>query len=115
MENARGQKVSVSIQVKDGVFTASGKSYNFYGFRRAYVEGSDNPLQVLAEREKLLPPLKKNDTVNLDLLQSDGHRTKPPARLTEASLVRVLEQKGIGRPSTYASIIDTILGRELCL
>ena len=111
MENARGQKVSVSIQVKQGIFTASGKSYSFYGFRRAYVEGSDNPLQVLAEREKLLPPLKKHGIVNLISIQADGHRTKPPARLTEASLVRVLEQKGIGRPSTYASIIDTILGR----
>lgn len=111
MKNATGNKVRVVLSVGAAEFSASGKSYGFYGFRRAYVEGSDNPQQQLSEREKILPPLKINEQVEIDSLSSTGHQTKPPARLTEATLVRTLEQKGIGRPSTYASIIDTILGR----
>ncbi|MFN0206860.1 MAG: type I DNA topoisomerase [Planctomycetota bacterium] len=92
-------------------FTASGKTIEFPGFLRAYVEGSDNPDEALADREELLPPLARGESLKCEELTSESHTTQPPARLTEASLVKELEARGIGRPSTYASIIETILDR----
>jgi DNA topoisomerase-1 len=83
----------------------------FPGFLRAYVEGSDDPEAALEDKEVLLPPLKVKDQVRIQAINPESHETKPPARFTEASLVQILEKEGIGRPSTYASIIDTILDR----
>jgi DNA topoisomerase-1 len=78
---------------------------------RAYVEGSDDPDAALEDKEVLLPEMKQGDSLSLEELNALTHTTKPPARFTEASIVQQLEKEGIGRPSTYASIIDTILDR----
>ncbi|MBE0568350.1 MAG: type I DNA topoisomerase [Deltaproteobacteria bacterium] len=103
------------------VFTASGKVILFPGYLRAYVEGSDDPAAELGDRETLLPACGKGDRVFppgddaalslLDLV-AKSHETTPPPRYTDASLVKRLEDEGIGRPSTYASIIKTILERR---
>src|SRR5690606_20360405 len=78
-------------------------------FLRAYVEGSDDPGAELENRERPLPPLKEGQVVKVDELCPSGHETQPPARYTEASLVRRLEELGVGRPSSYASSMGTIL------
>jgi DNA topoisomerase-1 len=93
-------------------FSSSGKTIKFAGFLRAYVEGSDDPESALEDQEKLLPPVQKGQEVVLDELKALEHHTKPPARYTEASLVKALEERGIGRPSTYATILRTIVDRE---
>jgi DNA topoisomerase-1 len=102
------------------VFTASGKVIRFPGYLRAYVEGSDDPAADLGDRETLLPACKTGDRVSLPGddaalslmdLSPKSHETTPPARYTDASLVKRLEDDGIGRPSTYASILKTILER----
>jgi DNA topoisomerase I len=93
-------------------FRATGRTTLFPGFFRAYVEGSDDPDATLDAQEQPLPPLARGDAIDLRELAPAGHETRPPARYTEASLVKLLEQEGIGRPSTYASIIDTILRRQ---
>jgi DNA topoisomerase-1 len=96
------------------VFTASGKAVQFAGYLRAYVEGSDDPAAELGDQETILPKLTVGDLVSadaaltLEALDVKGHETSPPARYTDASLVKRLEEDGIGRPSTYASIISTI-------
>jgi len=90
---------------------ASGRQVLFPGFFRAYVEGSDDPEAALDDRDQPLPALAEGDLLTAEHLEASGHETKPPARITEASLVKILEQEGIGRPSTYASIIDTIVQR----
>lgn len=92
-------------------FHASGKSIRFAGFLRAYVEGSDDPDAELDGREKILPVVEVGEVLDLKELTAESHTTKPPARFTEASLVKRLEEEGIGRPSTYASIISTIQDR----
>jgi len=98
----------------DAVFAASGKAVQFPGFLRAYVEGSDDPAAELGDQETVLPKLSVGDQVTADgplalgSLDAKGHETSPPARYTDASLVKRLEEDGIGRPSTYASIISTI-------
>ena len=92
-------------------FRASGKKILFPGFFRAYVEGSDDPAADLEDQEKTLPKLQKGDALKAEAIEALSHETKPPARYTEASLVKQLEKEGVGRPSTYASIIDTILNR----
>jgi len=98
----------------EGVFSASGKAVQFPGFLRAYVEGSDDPAAELGDQETVLPKLNVGDQVTADgplalaSLDAKGHETSPPARYTDASLVKRLEEDGIGRPSTYASIISTI-------
>jgi DNA topoisomerase-1 len=96
---------------QDAVFSASGKTVEFAGFLRAYVEGSDDPRQLETDQEILLPPLDQGEACDPLAVQSKYHETSPPARYTEASLVKKLEAEGIGRPSTYASILDTILRR----
>ncbi len=93
------------------LFGASGKVITFPGFLRAYVEGADDPEAELDSTEVRLPPLEVGDLVDLEGLTADSHNTSPPARYTEASLVKALEEMGVGRPSTYASIIGTILDR----
>lgn len=111
MVDARQKQVSAKIQVGDALFGASGMTIEFPGFLRAYVEGSDDPEADLAEREVRLPALKVKDAVKVAKLDPTSHETKPPARYTEASLVQTMEKEGIGRPSTYASVIGTIIDR----
>ncbi|MFO1066142.1 MAG: type I DNA topoisomerase [Pirellulales bacterium] len=112
MADARKRRVTVSIEADGAVFQASGTSIEFEGFLRAYVEGSDDPDAELAQQEVLLPTMEQGDALDLKALDAKSHTTQPPARYTEASLTRTLEERGIGRPSTYASIIDTIQHRE---
>jgi DNA topoisomerase-1 len=111
MVDARQKQVSVKIQVGEAVFAASGMTIEFPGFLRAYVEGSDDPEADLQEREVRLPPLQAKESLTCASLEPTEHETKPPARYTEASLVATLEKEGIGRPSTYASIMGTIVDR----
>lgn len=111
MVDARQKQVSVKIKAGDALFGASGMTIEFPGFLRAYVEGSDDPEADLAEREVRLPSLKVKDDVKNLKLEETSHETKPPARYTEASLVQTMEKEGIGRPSTYASVIGTIIDR----
>ncbi len=92
-------------------FRASGKRILFSGFFRAYVEGSDDPEASLEDQDQPLPPLREGQDLHLQDIEAIGHETKPPARYTEATLVRELEKRGIGRPSTYAAIISTIQDR----
>ena len=92
-------------------FRASGKRIDFAGFFRAYVEGSDDPEAALEGQEVLLPALAVGDAPACKAVEALGHQTQPPARYSEAALVKTLEKEGIGRPSTYASIIGTIIDR----
>lgn len=94
-----------------GQFRASGKQVVFPGFFRAYVEGSDDPDAALENQESPLPDMADGDRPDCRRVDPESHETKPPARFTDASLVRELEKLGIGRPSTYASIIGTIIER----
>ncbi|VEP13168.1 DNA topoisomerase 1 [Hyella patelloides LEGE 07179] len=112
MAEARLTQIAVNINVEEAVFRASGKRIDFDGFFRAYVEGSDDPDAAIDSQEILLPPLQVGDKPNCQKLEALGHETQPPARFTEASLVKTLEKEGVGRPSTYASIINTIISRE---
>ena len=116
MEDARGKTLTVRIGGKsaDGthaVLSARGNAITFPGFLKAYVEGSDDPAAELANRETYLPPLKKGEQLTALSFEPKGHETQPPARFTEASLVKWLEERGIGRPSTYAAIIGVIQER----
>jgi DNA topoisomerase-1 len=95
----------------DVEFATSGRTITFPGFLRAYVEGSDDPDADLGDRDVRLPILAVGDALSVDELVAVGHETQPPARFTEASLVKALEEMGVGRPSTYASIMDTIQAR----
>ncbi|MSY31700.1 MAG: DNA topoisomerase I, partial [Actinobacteria bacterium] len=88
--------------------SANGLRIEFAGFRRAYVEGSDDPESELADQERLLPPLTEGSTATVSLADAKGHDTKPPDRFSEATLIKKLEDLGIGRPSTYASVMKTI-------
>src|ERR1019366_6555587 len=92
-------------------FSASGRVIAFPGFLRAYVEGQDDPEAELAEREVVLPAPAVGDVVEGTAFEPGSHSTQPPARYTEASLVKAMEELGVGRPSTYASVIATILDR----
>jgi DNA topoisomerase-1 len=111
MADARQKQLSVKIKVGDAVFSSSGTTIEFPGFLRAYVEGSDDPEADLESREVKLPQLKMSDQVLAKKVEPTSHETKPPARFTEASLVQMMEKEGIGRPSTYASVIGTIVDR----
>ncbi|HVZ36127.1 MAG TPA: DNA topoisomerase, partial [Polyangiaceae bacterium] len=115
MEDSRGQSVKLGIGTKlDGQaieFAVTGNTITFPGFLRAYVEGSDDPTQELEQRERPLPPVTEGEALSGDQFQPRGHETQPPARYTEASLVKHLEELGVGRPSTYASILSTIQQR----
>ncbi len=91
--------------------TASGRVLRFAGFLRVYVESRDDPRAQAEDEERFLPPLAEGDTVAVTAAEPKGHTTQPPARYTEASLVRELEEQGIGRPSTYAAILQTIVDR----
>ena len=108
MADARKQRISVTIEGGGATFTASGTSILFEGFLRAYVEGSDNPELELSNKETILPVVEEQEKLDAENLEPKSHTTQPPARFTEASLTRTLEERGIGRPSTFASIIGTI-------
>lgn len=111
MADARQTQITVDLQVEDAGFRSTGKRIDFPGYLRAYVEGSDDPDAALEDQEVILPLLKVGDHPQCKELEAIGHETQPPARYTEASLVKTLESEGIGRPSTYASIISTIVDR----
>ncbi|MFJ4527890.1 type I DNA topoisomerase [Streptomyces nigrescens] len=116
MKDATGNSVTVKIggraaDGRDAEFSASGKTITFHGFLKAYVEGADDPNAELDDRERRLPQVAEGDALAAQEITADGHATKPPARYTEATLVKELEEREIGRPSTYASIIGTILDR----
>ncbi|MDQ2810489.1 MAG: type I DNA topoisomerase [Actinomycetota bacterium] len=116
MKDATGESVSVRVAGTSSggeraEFGASGKVINFYGFLKAYVEGADDPDADRDDRERRLPPLAEADPLDVLRLAPAEHSTRPPARYTEASLVKELEDREIGRPSTYATILGTILDR----
>ena len=111
MAEARQTNITASIEVDNAIFRATGKRIDFPGFFRAYVEGSDDPDAAIENQEVLLPALAQGDALSCRQLEAIGHETQPPARYTEATLVKVLESEGIGRPSTYATVIGTIIDR----
>jgi DNA topoisomerase-1 len=117
MADARIRRVTLKLGAtssggEEVVFQASGRTIEFAGYLRAYVEGADDPEAELEDRETVLPPLDEQQSVRCAELRPSGHTTQPPARFTEASLVKELEERGIGRPSTYVSVIETILARD---
>ncbi|MSR56124.1 MAG: type I DNA topoisomerase [Planctomycetaceae bacterium] len=111
MAEARLRFQTVTIAVGNAEFRATGRHVEFPGFFRAYVEGVDDPDAALDDQEAALPPMQVGDTLTCRELETVSHETQPPARFTEATLIRTLEADGIGRPSTYASIISTIQDR----
>ena len=116
MRDAQGRSVAIRLggtasTGEDVVFAATGRVLTFHGFLKAYVEGSDDPDTETDDSQARLPDLSEGDAVTAAALRAVGHETKPPARFTEATLVKELEEREIGRPSTYASIIGTILNR----
>jgi len=116
MRDAQGRSVSVRLGGRaatgeDCELSASGRVITFFGFLKAYVEGHDDPESDSDDAQSRLPDVAEGDTVAIAALDAAGHETRPPARYTEATLVRELEEREIGRPSTYASIIKTILDR----
>jgi len=116
MRDAEGVRSSVTISAETASFgtatlAAAGKVLTFPGFLRAYVEGSDDPGAELADQEKVLPPLERGQALDPVAIEADEHTTQPPPRHTEATLIKELEARGIGRPSTYAAILQTIQDR----
>ncbi len=115
MRDAQGNSVSIRLggtarTGEDVVFSASGRVITFHGFLKAYVEGTDEGVSS-DDQETRLPNVSEGDAVSAASIRAEGHSTKPPARYTEATLIKELEEREIGRPSTYASIIGTILNR----
>lgn len=111
MKDAEQLQVTVAMQAENTTFHATGLRIVFPGFLRAYVEGADDVEAALEDRERPLPELKKGDQPKCVSADAMGHETKPPARFTEAALIQFMEKEGIGRPSTYASTISTLLDR----
>ncbi|WP_433418065.1 type I DNA topoisomerase [Microtetraspora malaysiensis] len=116
MKDAVGESVSVRVGGASSAgerveFGATGRTITFHGFLKAYVEGADDPSTDRDDAEKRLPNLSEGERLTAAELNALAHSTKPPSRYTEASLVKELEDREIGRPSTYASIIGTILDR----
>jgi len=111
MKPAKINQVTVTILNQQSEFRANGKTILFPGYMAAYVESTDRRNGNTEDKETILPKMEPNQSLNCESLKADEHSTKPPARFTEASLVKELEEKGIGRPSTFANIIDTIVRR----
>lgn len=116
MRDAVGNSVTIRLggtasSGEDVVFSASGRTITFHGFLKAYVEGTDDATDAKDDAQTRLPNLAQGDAVSAASVAASGHETKPPARYTEATLIKELEDREIGRPSTYASIIGTILNR----
>ncbi|MCU0864000.1 MAG: type I DNA topoisomerase [Planctomycetes bacterium] len=117
MKDARGQRTTMTLGMPTAAhgqarFTATGKTIEFPGYRLAYIEDLEDADSELAEQERVLPDLKKGQQANAGELKAAGHTTQPPPRISEAGLIKELEARGIGRPSTYAAIIETIVRRE---
>ncbi|WP_344218278.1 type I DNA topoisomerase [Kribbella sancticallisti] len=116
MKDAAGNSVSIKIDATAGTgekceFTSSGRVITFHGFLKAYVEGADDPSAETDDRETQIPDVSEGDVLPATEVIASGHETKPPARFTEATLIAQLEEREIGRPSTYASILGTIQAR----
>ena len=121
MRDATGRTVTVRLGGRaeagqagpgeDVVFSASGRTITFHGFLKAYVEGTDDSSARADDAESRLPQLAEGDRLTAASVTAEGHETKPPARYTEATLVRELEEREIGRPSTYATILKTVVDR----
>ena len=116
MAPARGKSTRIRLggTIQGGTdveFGATGRTVTFPGFLRVYGEGRDDPAREVDDRERHLPSLKVEDRVLAREVTPKGRSTQPPRRFTEASLIKELEDMGIGRPSTYASIIATVIGR----
>ena len=111
MTSAKVKQIAVTIENQKSEFRANGKVILFPGYMAAYVESTDKRSGVTEDQESILPDMEKDQTLVCNTLTADEHMTKPPARFTEASLVKELETRGIGRPSTFASIIDIIVKR----
>src|SRR5262249_27866806 len=119
MNDAQCRRTTVEVAVGDARFTASGKTIEVPGFRLAYVEDDEEESDSVEQRaqeqgERTLPAVEPGERLGVERLTPVGHETQPPPRLTEAGLIKELEARGIGRPSTYASIIETILARDYC-
>jgi DNA topoisomerase-1 len=117
MKDARGQRTTMALGMAtkahgDARFVATGRTIDFPGYRLAYVEDLEEADSELAEQERVLPNLQKGQRATARELKPAGHTTQPPPRVTEAGLIKELEARGIGRPSTYAAIIETIVRRE---
>jgi len=112
MSDARGRRTTITIEGESCVFQVSGKVIDFPGYLRAYVEGSDTPEAELADQETVLPDVAVGEALKCLNMTAKEHSTQPPSRYSEAALTKALEERGIGRPSTYASIIDTIQNRN---
>jgi DNA topoisomerase-1 len=112
MSDARGRRISITIEGGDALFQVGGKTIDFPGYLRAYVEGADDPAAELADKETVLPDVQVGEVLSCQDLLPKEHNTQPPARFNEATLTKALEELGIGRPSTYAVIIETIQARE---
>ncbi|HEV8713625.1 MAG TPA: type I DNA topoisomerase [Candidatus Binatia bacterium] len=113
MAPALFEQTSVDITANDCTFRATGQVLRFDGFLRVYMEGKDDKTSDEDEdNETQLPPLSDGDLLRLLQLTPNQHFTQPPPRFTQATLIKELEEKGIGRPSTYASIMETILNKE---
>jgi DNA topoisomerase-1 len=112
MADARGRRITITIEGEGCVFQVSGKTIDFPGYLRAYVEGSDMPEAELADQETVLPSVTVGESLKCLAMTAKEHATQPPNRYSEAALTKALEERGIGRPSTYASIIDTIQNRN---
>ncbi|MFC5265202.1 type I DNA topoisomerase [Kribbella qitaiheensis] len=116
MKDAVGNSVSIKIDARASTgesceFTSSGRVITFHGFLKAYVEGADDPSAETDDRETQIPDVSEGDVLPATEVIASGHETKPPARFTEATLIAQLEEREIGRPSTYASILGTIQAR----
>jgi len=111
MIHATVDTVSLDLDAVQGVFRATGSTVRIPGFMSVYMEGKDDAKKD-DDEGRILPPLKEGDKVNLLKIRPEQHFTEPPPRFSEASLVKSLEEHGIGRPSTYASIISTLQNRE---
>ena len=112
MKPAKLKRTIVNIENQNAVFRARGRVILFPGYMRVYVEGSDDPDGKLADREKFLPEMKKDHRLGCKILTPKEHITKPPPRFTEASVIKEMEKQGIGRPSTWASIIERIQKKD---
>ncbi|MCL7957422.1 MAG: type I DNA topoisomerase [marine benthic group bacterium] len=111
MAEAKRRSVKATLRAGETEFEASGTTTIFPGFLRVMAEGKGDPAEALGERDKLLPPLEKDQVVEQVELEAKGHSTRPPARFDESSLIEALEKAGVGRPSTYASTVGTIQER----
>ncbi len=112
MKPAKLKRTIADIENQNTIFRARGRIILFPGYMRAYVEGTDDPDGKLADRERFLPDLKQGQRLTCSHLIHEEHSTKPPSRFTEASIIKEMEKLGIGRPSTWASIISRIQEKD---